>query len=265
MLTSNASSEAWKRSSRTPNVRPSRADATASTPSATSVRRRSRRTVARACCPAERPVGSPIACIYVPSSVRLARTLERAARRRRVGGSACREVARRRMVVRGSPPAGSRAHARPQRSGNLPARPKAALPARRQHSCARATPSARRSRRARSIKSMDAPMNLADHQSPPADVSLLLRAHAEARWLSREVVPVIRELERDLGSGAALAYLEALRIEAHHHAGETDAARGQLDALAPRGDHGVRSNAHRYHAAVRELRARIDARIQQLL
>ena len=108
-------------------------------------------------------------------------------------------------------------------------------------------------------------MNLADHQSPPADVSLLLRAHAEARWLSREVVPVIRELERDLGSGAALAYLEALRIEAHHHAGETDAARGQLDALAPRGDHGVRSNAHRYHAAVRELRARIDARIQQLL
>ena len=108
-------------------------------------------------------------------------------------------------------------------------------------------------------------MNLADHQSPPADVSLLLRAYAEARWLSREVVPVIRELERDLGSGAALAYLEALRIEAHDYAGETDATRSELDALAPAGDHGVRSNAHRYHAAVRELRARIDARIQQLL
>jgi hypothetical protein len=108
------------------------------------------------------------------------------------------------------------------------------------------------------------PMNFAN-QSPPADVCLLLRAHAEARWLSREVVPVIRELEHELASGTALAYLEALRIEAHHHAGETDAARSELDALGPGGDHGVRANAHRYHAAVRELRATIDARVQQLL
>ncbi len=107
-------------------------------------------------------------------------------------------------------------------------------------------------------------MNFAN-QSPPADVCLLLRAHAEARWLSREVVPVIRELEQDLASDAALAYLEALRIEAQHHAGETDAARSELDALAPGGDHGVRANAHRYHAAVRTLRAAIDARVQQLL
>ena len=107
-------------------------------------------------------------------------------------------------------------------------------------------------------------MNFAN-QSPPADVCLLLRAHAEARWLSREVVPVIRELEHDFSSGAALAYLEALRIEAHHHAGDTDAARGEVDALAPAGDHGVLANAHRYHAAVRQLRAAIDARIQQLL
>jgi hypothetical protein len=106
-------------------------------------------------------------------------------------------------------------------------------------------------------------------QSPPADVCLLLRAHAEARWLGHEVVPVIRdlerELERELRSGAGLAYLEALSIEAHRHAAETDAARTELDALAPAGDHGVRANAHRYHAAVRRLRATIDARIQQLL
>src|SRR5438093_1363129 len=85
-------------------------------------------------------------------------------------------------------------------------------------------------------------MNFAN-QSPPADVCLLLRAHAEARWLSREVVPVIRELEHDFSSGAALAYLEALRIEAHHHAVDTDAARGEVDALAPAGDHGVLANA----------------------
>jgi hypothetical protein len=106
-------------------------------------------------------------------------------------------------------------------------------------------------------------------QSPPADVCLLLRAHAEARWLGHEVVPVIRELEHelehDLASGAGLAYLEALAIEARHHAAETDAVRNQLDALAPAGDHGVLGNAHRYHAAVRRLRATIDARIQQLL
>jgi hypothetical protein len=106
-------------------------------------------------------------------------------------------------------------------------------------------------------------------QSPPADVCLLLRAHAEARWLGHEVVPVIRELERELehesGSTADIAYLEALAIEAGHHAAETDAVRRELDALAPAGDHGVRANAHRYHAAVRRLRATIDARTQQLL
>jgi hypothetical protein len=107
------------------------------------------------------------------------------------------------------------------------------------------------------------------NQSPPADVCLLLRAHAEARWLGHEVVPVIRELEQELGrdaaSGPGLAYLEALSLEARHHAAETDAVRRELDALAPAGDHGVRGNAHRYHAAVRRLRATIDARIQQLL
>jgi hypothetical protein len=107
------------------------------------------------------------------------------------------------------------------------------------------------------------------NQSPPADVCLLLRAHAEARWLGHEVVPVIRELERELdhgaGSGADVAYLEALSIEAQHHAAETDAVRLELDAQAPAGDHGVMGNAHRYHAAVRRLRATIDARVQQLL
>ena len=55
-------------------------------------------------------------------------------------------------------------------------------------------------------------MTLPADQSPPADVCLLLRAHAEARWLSRELVPLIRELEHgrasepeeDLASAAAL-------------------------------------------------------------
>jgi hypothetical protein len=106
-------------------------------------------------------------------------------------------------------------------------------------------------------------------QSPPADVCLLLRAHAEARWLGHEVVPLIRELEHDLehhaGSGADVAYLEALAIEARQHAAETDAVGRELDDASPAGDHGVLSNARRYYAAVRRLRATVDARVQQLL
>lgn len=103
------------------------------------------------------------------------------------------------------------------------------------------------------------------NQSPPADVCLLLRAHAETRWLSRELVPVIRELEHDLGAGPAFAYLEALCIEARRHAAETDAARAQLDALPPNGNHALHANARRYHAAVERLRGVIDRRAQLLL
>jgi hypothetical protein len=110
-------------------------------------------------------------------------------------------------------------------------------------------------------------------QSPPADVCLLLRAHAEARWLSRELVPLVRELEHDraseleedLASAAAVAYLEVLAIEARRHATETDAARSELDALAPNGHHALDCNARRYHAAVRRLRAVVDRRVQLLL
>ncbi len=58
MLASSATSEARKRGSCRPNARPSSAVATASAPSVTSVRMRSRRTVARAYCPAVRRVGS---------------------------------------------------------------------------------------------------------------------------------------------------------------------------------------------------------------
>jgi hypothetical protein len=116
-------------------------------------------------------------------------------------------------------------------------------------------------------------MTLPADQSPPADVCLLLRAHAEARWLSRERVPLVRELEHgrarepeeDLASAAAVAYLEVLAIEARHHAAETDAARTELDALAPNADHALHGNARRYHAAVWRLRATIDRRVQRLL
>jgi hypothetical protein len=116
-------------------------------------------------------------------------------------------------------------------------------------------------------------MTLPAENAPPADVCLLLRAHAEARWLSRELVPLIRELEQDRpgndehdpDSSAAVAYLDALAIEARHHAAETEAARDELDALTPNGHHELRENARRYHAAVRRLRLALDGRLEPLL
>lgn len=108
-------------------------------------------------------------------------------------------------------------------------------------------------------------MNRLADNTPPVDVCLLLRAHAEARWLGHEVVPVIRELEQDPGSAAARAYLEVLALEARQHAAETDAARLELDLLLPSGGHALHSKARRYHAAVRRLRTRIERRIELLL
>ena len=71
--------------------------------------------------------------------------------------------------------------------------------------------------------------------APPSDVCLLLRAHAEQRWLSMEVAPVLRQLrQRDSlpeeQLGAALAYLEVLWIEASQRAAETDAAYAEFEA-----------------------------------
>ena len=107
-------------------------------------------------------------------------------------------------------------------------------------------------------------------QSPPTDVCLLLRAHAEARWLGHEVIPVLRELEQrdsvpNEQLGAALAYLEVLWIEACGRAAETDATRAELDPPDPNGDHVLRANARRYHAAVRRLRKTVGLRVAQLL
>jgi hypothetical protein len=106
-------------------------------------------------------------------------------------------------------------------------------------------------------------------ECPPADVCLLLRAHAETRWLSHEVVPVLRELESASLSGdqldAARAYLEVLWIEARDRAADTDAARRELDAVPLAGNQALHSGARRYHAAVRRLRTHIGRRVRSLL
>ncbi len=80
----------------------------------------------------------------------------------------------------------------------------------------------------------------ADTTATP-EVALLLRAHAEQHWLSREVVPVVRQIatreqlpEEQLP--AALAYLEVIWSEAVLRAGDTDKALTCLDLKLPHPD-----------------------------
>jgi hypothetical protein len=94
----------------------------------------------------------------------------------------------------------------------------------------------------------------------PPEVSLLLRVHAEQQWLSREVVPVVCQLETRAGLpeeqvGAALAYLEVVWSEASRRAGDTDGACTRLDLCLPAvADLPLAARARRYRAAVVVLR-----------
>lgn len=108
------------------------------------------------------------------------------------------------------------------------------------------------------------------NQSPPFDVCLLLRAYAEQRWLSREVVPVLRQLETpdelpEEQLGAALAYLEVTWLEASRLAAETDAAFAALRDAAPDADEALPSKARRFHAAVRFLREAVGRHVARLI
>ncbi len=106
-------------------------------------------------------------------------------------------------------------------------------------------------------------------RSSVADVCLLLRAHAESRWLSNQLAPVLREIEQretvaEEQLATALAYLEVLWIEACSRARETDSARVELDALGA-DDRELCEKARRYHAAVRRLRDGVERRVARLL
>lgn len=112
-------------------------------------------------------------------------------------------------------------------------------------------------------------------EAPPADVGLMLRAHAELRCLSREVIPVLREVEApdELPTeqlGAAVAYLEVTWMEARRRASETDCARDELAAVSERllaaagaeeGLGPLHDGACRYHDAVRALREAVSRRV----
>jgi len=111
-------------------------------------------------------------------------------------------------------------------------------------------------------------MNQPSSLSHPSDICLLLRAHAEQRWLTTELLPVLRELESpeqipEEQLGAALAYLELLWADARRHAAETEAA---LEALAAAGCSSpvISEEARRYNAAVRRLRASVEARVRRI-
>jgi hypothetical protein len=103
-----------------------------------------------------------------------------------------------------------------------------------------------------------------------SDICLLLRAHGEQLWLTCEVLPVLRQLERREGLpeeqlGAAIAYLEVLWIEASQRAKETDAAHAQLDGAAVNGDRALNEEARGYHAAVCSLRSALAHRVKDIL
>jgi hypothetical protein len=102
--------------------------------------------------------------------------------------------------------------------------------------------------------------------SHPPDICLILRAHAEHLWLTAEVVPTLRQLERPgalnaAQAGAALAYLEMLWLDACQRAAESDAALAELVEQGADGDRILFERAHRYHVAVRRLRMAVAARV----
>ena len=128
-------------------------------------------------------------------------------------------------------------------------------------------------------------MTYTQETSPPSDVCLLLRVHAEQHWLSQEVGPVLRQLRRrdelpEEQLGAALAYLEVLWIEAAQRAAETDAAYAEFEASerAARAEAAVAapdaragggwtlpSKARRYRVAVLTLRDVFGRQVAALL
>jgi hypothetical protein len=112
---------------------------------------------------------------------------------------------------------------------------------------------------------------MTDHPltSDPPDICLILRAHGERLWLTSEVIPIVRQLERgevldEDDVGAALAYLEVIWIDACQRAAETDAARAALDRAGADRDVVLCEKARRYHAAVRRLRTTIGRRVAAL-
>ncbi len=116
---------------------------------------------------------------------------------------------------------------------------------------------------------MKSPPNTLSSDSSPADICLLLRAHGEHRWLTSQLLPVVRELETpgyvgEADMGAALAYLEVLTLDASRRASRTETALAALRSPETIHDRLFQSEVRRYHAAVRVLREDASRRIALL-
>ena len=112
------------------------------------------------------------------------------------------------------------------------------------------------------------------HAPATPEVALLLRAHSEQQWLSREVVPVVRQIatreelpEEQLP--AAQAYLEVIWSEAGQRAGDTDKALTCLDLTLPAHESpdcvALAARARRYRAAVVVMRETLLGQVAPLL
>ncbi len=111
-------------------------------------------------------------------------------------------------------------------------------------------------------------INDARETQDPPDICLLLRVHAEQRWLVSRVIPLLRQLEQPGAiapgeQGPALSYLEVLWLEAGLRAAETDAAAARLQST-PEGTCALAYKAARYHAGVGRLRRAVDRRVRAL-
>lgn len=111
---------------------------------------------------------------------------------------------------------------------------------------------------------MSLPMPTPADTQIPSDIVLMLRADAEQRWLNREVIPVLHQIEGPKPlpreqADAALAYLESSWSAARARARQTDAAH-DLSVRARAGG-ALGADAARYHTAVRALRGLVAERV----
>lgn len=102
-----------------------------------------------------------------------------------------------------------------------------------------------------------------------ATVALMLSAHAERRWLTTQVAPLLEDLEArralpDDERSAALDSLRTLWSHAERHAADTDAALARVE-LADAVTHARATGVWSFHAAVSDLRGSFGGRAEALL
>lgn len=104
---------------------------------------------------------------------------------------------------------------------------------------------------------------------PPTDTALLLRIHAEHRWLQEELTTVLDQLD-DAASmrvgelKVALAYLEVTWGEELRRAQQTDAAFHRLECQSP-GEIDTEPLSHQargYYSWLRDLRRSLAERVE---